>query len=282
MSELRRRRPRSLLATGKFSPPARPITCRASGGPAGTSRWWMRGSDTALAGPAPPIGSVSSLIVAGPPAEGHQREVEPVEVVVDVEVAGKSGAGVFGLVPASVLALRPDEPRDPPLDGGRPLPERVERDQRPGRLRRGAAPPPDPCILAVGARVLAPAAVGVLDVLQPCGRAAQARIVGRKPARHHRWDRGPGPVQVVHSPAAIPGALRFLLAEQKRDPSPRRLGCPQTLAAEHLEHVGGDVRAGLVDHLAKVAERDLATELASVVRVERPPATVRALNAERP
>ena len=51
---------------------------------------------------------------------------------------------------------------------------------------------------------------------------------------------------------------------------------------EHLDHVGGDVGAGGIDHLAEVAERQPPAELAGVVDVERRPAAVAALHAERP
>src|ERR1039458_4019436 len=41
--------------------------------------------------------------------QGRDREHEPVQVVVDVEVAGKAGSGVPRLVPRAVFALGRDE-----------------------------------------------------------------------------------------------------------------------------------------------------------------------------
>ena len=43
---------------------------------------------------------------------------------------------------------------------------------------------------------------------------------------------------------------------------------------EHLDHVGGHVGARRVDHLAEVAERQVAHQRAAVVGVERAPAAV--------
>ena len=58
-----------------------------------------------------PIGT-ASLHVA---AQRHQREYEPVQVVVDVEVAGKARAREPRLVPSTVITLRRDEIGDAPI-----------------------------------------------------------------------------------------------------------------------------------------------------------------------
>src|SRR5207247_9631389 len=136
-----------------------------------------------------------------PSAKRRERKAEPVEVVVDVVVAREPGARVLVLVPGAVLALTLEQPPKPSFDDRRSLADRVERDQRPGRLRRGARAPADPGGVVVGAGILAPAAVLVLDLREPANRPAQPRIVGGEPAVHQRGHRGAGAVDVVDPPA---------------------------------------------------------------------------------
>ena len=80
------------------------------------------------------------------PAERHHREDVPVEVVVEVEVAGEAGAGEVRLVPAAVRPLRLDEPADRAAAAAVAvrLAGRVQAEQRPGRLRRGRGAAPAP------------------------------------------------------------------------------------------------------------------------------------------
>src|SRR5437763_53291 len=53
--------------------------------------------------------------------EGADREDQPVEVVVDVEVAGEAGAGELRLIPAAVCALCPGQPCDTARDPFAPV-----------------------------------------------------------------------------------------------------------------------------------------------------------------
>src|SRR5205823_2738962 len=99
--------------------------------------------------------------------EGHHRKELPVEVVVDVEVAGEAGPGVVRLVPAPVAALRLHEPLDGTLDRRAPFARRVEGEQRPRGLRRSGRAAAAPRAVAVGAEVFAEAAVLVLHLLEP-------------------------------------------------------------------------------------------------------------------
>src|SRR6266700_7340315 len=52
-------------------------------------------------------------------AERADRENQPVQVVVDVKVAGEPGAGVLRLVPTAVRALAGGQPADAALDAAR-------------------------------------------------------------------------------------------------------------------------------------------------------------------
>src|SRR5437879_5517445 len=54
--------------------------------------------------------------------ERHEREVVPVEVVAEVEVARESRAGEESLLPRPVRALSADQPGDPALDDIAPRP----------------------------------------------------------------------------------------------------------------------------------------------------------------
>ena len=70
-------------------------------------------------------------------AERADREHQPVQVVVDVEVAGEAGAGVLVLVPAAVAALRSTSQATPRVDRVGVGVDREQREQRPRGLRRG-------------------------------------------------------------------------------------------------------------------------------------------------
>src|SRR5215216_1845278 len=112
----RSRRPSSRLATGKFSPPARAMISSSPGTPSGAPGRGSAGFATAPTGAA--AVTESPFHPGGCPApQGHHGEAQPVQVVVDVEVAREAGAGVLGLVPGTVLTLVRDEPGEAALDG---------------------------------------------------------------------------------------------------------------------------------------------------------------------
>jgi len=100
------------------------------------------------------------------PAQRVHREHQPVQVVVDVEVAREASAGELRLVPVAVGPLGLGQPGDAALDGVGRAAGGEQREQRPGRLRRGGVAPARPLAaqlaVLVGAQVLAPAAVRVL------------------------------------------------------------------------------------------------------------------------
>src|SRR5690606_16580791 len=140
-------------------------------------------------------------------AQGADREDEPVEVVVDVEVAGEAGAGEVLLVPVAVRPLVVDEPADAGVHGGGPLPGGQQRQQRPGRLGRGGRAAPDPGRVVVGAHVLAPPAVVVLVRLQPRDGAADRGLLRADAGGDEGGHDAPGPVDVVGAPPPEPGSV---------------------------------------------------------------------------
>src|SRR4029078_2419842 len=99
--------------------------------------------------------------------------------------AGESGAGELRLVPASVRALRVDEPANGALDGWSGLARCVEREQRPRRLRSRRRAASAPARVAVRAEVLAEAAFVVLHALEPAHRCPDA-LMSRETARGER------------------------------------------------------------------------------------------------
>src|SRR5699024_9399126 len=109
-------------------------------------------------------GTDSALV----PAQRGEWEDHPVQVVVDVEVTGKSSAGELRFVPATVRSLRAHEVIDPMSYRVRAVPvDRQQRQQRPRGLRGGGVAVSDPGRVVVGAQILTPSAVRVLVLLQP-------------------------------------------------------------------------------------------------------------------
>src|SRR5215831_10646355 len=144
------------------------------------------------------------------PAKRADREHEPVEVVVEVEVTRETGPGELGLVPGPVASLVLGEPPHPGLHGRPGTPGREQRQQRPRGLRRGGGAAPRQGRVVVGAHVLAPAAVGVLMLLQPGHRAADDRLARLHPGGDERGHHRSGAVHVVRAPPAEPRAVGLL------------------------------------------------------------------------
>src|SRR6478736_9689565 len=90
--------------------------------------------------------------------------------------------------------------------------------ERPGGLRRGrelrAATPRR---IGVGADVLAEAAALLLDGVEPGDGATHRGVVVRDTDGFETGQRGAGAVDVVHAPAAVPGAVLLLLRQQPLD-----------------------------------------------------------------
>ena len=205
-------------------------------------------------------GASTTSFIASSAAERRHREDEPVQVVVDVEVAREAGAGVLRLVPAAVRAAasrrasagraRPRRSRSPAACSASSAQAVCDAVDSPRPLQRR---------VVVGAQVLAPAAVGVLHLRSSQRDGARGSTRARAgcprrpaPGRRRRCRRR------GCAPAAEPGAVGLLLAQQPVDPALRgRVARAAPRPAEHLDHVRGDVGARRVDHLAEVAEREL-------------------------
>src|SRR5262245_58140119 len=101
--------------------------------------------------------------------ERPQREEFGVAMITQVEHAREARGRVVRLVPEAVVALRACQIVDPALDRGMvDLPCYHEAEQRPGRLRCRARRSLVAAVIELIARaILAPAAVGILDLDEP-------------------------------------------------------------------------------------------------------------------
>src|SRR6185295_3981941 len=144
-------------------------------------------------------------------AEGPQREVLGVEVVLEEEHAREAGAVPERIVPPAVRPLRAQQVLDARLDGrARSGADGEQAQQRPGGLARDGGSPPGQLGLAVALAALAPAAVGVLAADQPAHGALHVLV----PRVHaHGPDAAqdrPRAIDIVDAPAAMPGPVMAL------------------------------------------------------------------------
>src|SRR5439155_2852553 len=213
-----------------------------------------------------------------------EREVLGVQVVLQVEDPREARPVPQRIRPRAVVALIPQKIVDAPLDrGAARAPGREKPQQRPGGLTRDRLAHAGERVVFVALAGFAPAAVPVLVALEPADRALHVLVSridadGGEPAQHR-----PRAVDVVHAPAAVPGAVRLLRVAEEVDGA---LGRLEVLAvaerAEELEPASGQILRRRVEQGAVVGERDVVQIDAVVVGVERAPAPVGALHPEKP
>ena len=154
---------------------------------------------------------------------------------------------------------------------------------RPRRLRRRAVAAPPPAVVLVGRHALAPSPVGVLALGQPRHRALHARRAQILARSGESGEREPRAVERVDSPASGPAAVGVLGAAKELGASP---DAAQTEAEPVLggdgQHATRGVGAGRIGDTLQIGERHGVEEPRLVVRVERRPAAIAALHAERP
>src|SRR5581483_6529855 len=127
-----------------------------------------------------------------------------------------------------------------------------------GRLARRRLAGPGQLRPVVALARLAPAAVGVLVVLQPAHRAlhvllAEVLADGAQPAED-----GPGTVDVVDPPPAEPGPVGTLRAPDEAEGAPGRLEVGAVAErAQQLEPAAGEVLGRRVEQRPVVGERDV-------------------------
>ncbi len=162
---------------------------------------------------------------------------------------------------------------------------RHQGDQRPGGLRGGAAGALVAAVFElVARRVLAPAAVGVLDRDQPVDGLADRHGGRVVPGGVQRAQCRPGAVDVIHAPAAVPAAVLLLVGEQVVDgPGERRAGLLGLAElGQHRDAARRDVGGRRIEQRAVVGERDVVEVVVGVVGVEGGETAVAALQALDP
>ena len=218
------------------------------------------------------VTALSRLPSVGVPSQRREREDQPVQVIVDVEVAGEPGPRVLRARSRfrRGAASRPATPR-------RASPRRRSRSPAASRARRAHA---------VWDAVLAPRPThpGVryerMSSPHPpsgfCWRASQRTAAGlrRPPAGCPPPPPRAPPPRAVHvvGPHRRTTSRRLLVARQPSQPAPRP-ATPASLRRQHLHHVRGDVRGGRVDDLAEVAEgqRRQRSRVLSASNAPQPP-----------
>ena len=213
---------------------------------------------------------------AGPhvAAERADREDQPVEVVVDVEVAGEAGAGELRLVPGAVGALGVDQPADAALD------------RRAALARRPRAAPAAPTRSARRSSRRARSSPGRGRSAGP--RPSRRRRSGAPPARRRRGGSPASPRvdagrdqrrdrrrRCRRRGSRPSGRTRSRPPPARRSSqsTPRRDGrrAAAALGREHLDDVRGDVGGRRVDDRAEVAERQLARPASRVLSASKAP-----------
>src|SRR6202011_3627796 len=121
-----------------------------------------------------------------------------VEVVVDVEVAGKTRAGVLRLRPGAAGLALDEVAHAGGGDVAIPGPAGLHRQQRPRGLRCGAVADPGEGSVAVRVTRLTPATVGILRAPCPVDGVGDRRVGDVQ--RCQGCDHAPGAVQVVNNP----------------------------------------------------------------------------------
>src|SRR5581483_3752534 len=103
--------------------------------------------------------------------------------------------------------------------------------------------------IVVGVATLAPAAVLVLHAFEPVTGLEQPRLIHVHPQRSHAAQSLPGPVNEIHTPAAVPGAVLLLLFTQEHDGLLHlRMVRAEALVPEQLQDARGNVGTLGIEH----------------------------------
>src|SRR5579875_3635686 len=155
-------------------------------------------------------------------AKRHQGKIVRVEVVAQVKMIGKPGASEFGLIPASALVLALKQPIHSAAYGSADfILAGQQTNQRPCGLAGGAGAASAPGAILVTERTLAPAAVGVLMVLEPLHGALNPRLGHVDADCAQAGERGKSAVNIVDAPAPPPCAVGVLSLSEPGDCAPR-------------------------------------------------------------
>ena len=205
-------------------------------------------------------------------------------MIFQIENFREAGAGELIFLPAAVRTLRGPQEVDARGHGfAAAFPGRQQGQQGPGRLRRRRLALAGQGRVVVAAATFAPAAARLLHLLEPGDGPAHHRLVHVEADAAQARENLPGAVDVIDAPAAEPGPRRLLGPAQESD-GLFHLGMadPVAVMPERFQHARGDVRAARVEHGIVVGERNLGQDFAVDVPIERRPAAVLVLHAQKP
>src|SRR5207248_10110801 len=128
-----------------------------------------------------------------------------------------------------------------------------------------------------------PADIVMLATLQPIA-PAQDPVLGHVFADGAQSAKNlPGPVNIIHAPASVPGTVVVLRLDQVTDRlADRALFRVEIDVAKQLERACRQVAAGRVENGVVIGERHVFKPMLRDILVERRPAAVPALEAELP
>src|SRR5882762_8788118 len=204
-------------------------------------------------------------------------------MILQIKNSRETGAGEIWLAPGAVFPLFVDEIGNGSSDRGVVDVGAGEKaDEAPRGLRSGARPLAFGERLVIAAQRLSEAAVGLLHGAKP-GDGALAVIARCERNGFERAENSAAAVNVVHAPAAEPGAVAGLILEQEsyRALDGGMLGGPAE-TAEAFDNAGGDVSGRRIDHGVVVGERNVAEQTAVIVAIESAPAAMPILHAQKP
>ena len=146
------------------------------------------------------------------PAQRHQREIDPIEVVLQIEDFREAGAGPRSFMPRAIGPLSADEIfNSSPCFVRASFACRDQAEQRPRSLRGGRLALSAKSRFVVAANRFTPAAVALLFGFEPLDRAADARVSRWDADLRQAHDHLPGAVEVIDSPATVPAVIVLLI-----------------------------------------------------------------------
>src|SRR6266545_6655270 len=190
------------------------------------------------------------------PRQGHQREVQSIHVILEIENLRKTGTGELVFVPVTIELLRRQQVLDAGLHfAARGLAGGDQAEEGPRGLRGGRRSDPRQRRVVVTAARLAPAAARLLRLLEPGDRPPHQRpahvVVSRLQSAQHL----PGAVEVVYAPAADPAAARILRAlDERQRPVYLSMADANPELPQRLQGAGSDIRTTRIEHGVMIGE----------------------------
>src|SRR5438067_4342375 len=175
--------------------------------------------------------------------QSEERAITAIKVIRKIKNAWKAGSGVLRLIPGTISLLRSQEISSASRNRVAVSVSRREQSQHsPGCLRWRAWANSLLIRIIVRAAALAPSSIGILDRAQPFGSLLHVRLVIPNTNRFESAQDLHRPVDVIHTPAAKPGAIGFLFTLDELDGLPNAfVSLIKAIIREHLQHTPSDI-----------------------------------------